>query len=85
MEIRERPPSMKKHQWWAPWEVLNKIRERPPSTQKTSMVGPLKGAVEDLGAPTIKAKIVNSRPLGPHGAVRSPSRIQKVCCKPAWV
>jgi hypothetical protein len=41
--------------------------EHPPSTQITSMAGPLGGDAEDLGAPTINVKNVDSGLPGRRG------------------
>jgi hypothetical protein len=69
-----------------PLEVMLEIRECPPLMLKDVDGGPLGGAAGDPVAPTINAKNVDGRPPGPlRGGVRSPSEIQKVCCKPAWV
>jgi hypothetical protein len=49
----------------APWEVLSETRERPPPMSKTSMAGPLGGAVGDLGArPTPMLETSMAGPLG---------------------
>jgi hypothetical protein len=37
----------------APWRSVPEVYEWSPSMQKTSMVGPLGGSSEGLGAPTI--------------------------------
>jgi hypothetical protein len=68
-----------------PLEVMLEIRECPPLMLKDVDGGPLGGAAGDPVAPTINEKNVDGRPPGPMGGVRSPSEIQKVCCKPAWV
>jgi hypothetical protein len=52
----------KKHRQWSPWEAMLKIWEHPPSMQKTSMVGPLGGAIGDPGARTVNAKNTDSGP-----------------------
>jgi hypothetical protein len=46
----------KKHQRWAPWEVVPNIRERPTSMLKDVDSGLLGGGAKDTRAPTINAK-----------------------------
>jgi hypothetical protein len=55
---------------------------------KKLMAGPLGGADGDPGVPTINEEKHRQRAPQAHvvgGGVRSPSGIQKVCCKPVWV
>jgi hypothetical protein len=47
---------------------MPEIQERPPSTQRNIEGGPLTGADEDPGAPTINVKKSTVGPLGGAGA-----------------
>jgi hypothetical protein len=56
--------SMRKRQWWAPWEVVPGVQEHPPFNMRTSMVGPLGSSAGSLGAPTIQCENINDGPPG---------------------
>jgi hypothetical protein len=47
-----------------PWAVLMETRERPPPMSETSMLGSLRGADGDPGAPTTYIEDVDGGPLG---------------------
>jgi hypothetical protein len=71
-----------RRQWWAPWEVLSETRECPPPMSKTSIAGPLGGAVGDPGAPTTYVKDFDGGPPGKR--YRRPGSAHHLCQKRQW-
>jgi hypothetical protein len=57
-----------------PWEEISEIRERPPPMLKTSMMGPLRGDVGGLGAPTTYVEDVDG-----EAPRRQPPSVVLIC------